>query len=206
MVSTFVYCSGIPVPELTLHTHAKPIAWRSSRIWRRVEIRWTTDGHFVRIVLWRQQHCEMRADVAIENDQNDVDCTTLSAIFDINRARTWSVLIFENLRERKAWIRDDWLCVSTITNHIQSTDRRQNIYWWPLFRPTNSPPPAANRSPPPLFPPVRWRPSRLSKGCRKKYPVRFIGGFLSNRLEFQNEILQRHVVVLLSHNSVVAHN
>ena len=43
--------------------------------------------------------------------------------------------------KNRRWIRDDWLCVGTITNHIQSTRRRASLHWWRLFRLPASPPP-----------------------------------------------------------------
>ena len=49
-----------------------------------------------------------------------------------------SRLTWEKNLER---ILDDWLCVGTITNHIQSTRRRAGLHWWRLFRPPTSPPP-----------------------------------------------------------------
>jgi len=66
----------------------------------------------------------------------------LSMSIGHQRGRVYiSRLTWEKIRRR---ILDDWLCVGTITNHIQSTRRRAGLHWWRLFRIAASPPPPSN--------------------------------------------------------------
>jgi len=41
-------------------------------------------------------------------------------------------------------------------------------------------------------------------GCGKKYTTKNFFSFLSNRLEFQSEILPTYLVILYAHNSIMS--
>jgi len=112
---------------------------RNRRIWRLPLTDQTTDGHFVGIVLRRRPHfrTSTRCRRTRSTPMSPRLLRRLSASIDHQRGRVYiSRLTWEKNRR---WIRDDWLCVGTITNHIQSTLRRASLHWWRLFRLPNSP-------------------------------------------------------------------